>query len=36
MAADMIASVAFELVKVMGGCCEVSERTYVASCEKMG
>lgn len=36
MAAEMIASVAFELAKMMGGCCGLSERTYVASCERMG
>lgn len=35
MAAEMIASVALELAKMMGGCCEVSRRTYVA-CERTG
>lgn len=34
MAAEMINSVAFELAKMIGGCCKKSERTYVASCER--
>lgn len=34
MAAEMINSVAFELAKMIGGCCKMSERTYVASCER--
>lgn len=36
MAAEMIASVDSELAKMIGGCCKMSESTYVASCEKTG
>lgn len=32
----MIASIAFEVAEMMSGCCKVSEKTYVASCERMG
>lgn len=34
MSAEMIASIALELAKLMGGCWEVSERSYVACYER--